>query len=187
MRAMKTHLKYIRLYIDSRTKDNVNLADVIDELIEERGLDREVLSSIVCEGMLSAFQKKYPDIELKAEYDQKIGSVVVFVQKKVVSAVEDDYREISLKKARKVDKNLNLADMVWLPFEDGIGRIEILRARQVIASNIRKVEAAAVYDEFKEKEGEIIHGVIHKCERGGTVIKLEETLAFLKKRNIDNY
>ena len=57
----------------------MNLADVIDELIEERGLDREVLSSIVCEGMLSAFQKKYPDIELKAEYDQKIGSVVVFV------------------------------------------------------------------------------------------------------------
>ena len=49
----------------------MKLADVIEELVEERGLDRVVLGSIICEGMLAAYQKKYPDLVLRVEYNKK--------------------------------------------------------------------------------------------------------------------
>ena len=159
----------------------MNLSEVIDELVEERGLDRDVLSSIVREGMLAAYQRKYHKLPFKAEYDQNTGEVVILIQKKIVSTVTDEDSEISLKKVRYIDKKLDLSDMVWLPFTGKIGRIEILRARQVIASQIYQVEAEIVYNEFKDRAGDIIHGVIHKCERSGTVVKLDETLAFLPK------
>lgn len=165
----------------TQPKDTVNLASVIDELVEERGLDREVLSSIVCESMLAAYNKRYPDLVISVEYDRQTGDIVVMAKKTVVSSVEDDDLEISLKKARAIDKNLELGSEVWLPFDGAIGRIEILRAKQVIASSIRKIEADAVYNEFKHREGSIVVGVVHKCERGGAVVKIDDVLAFLPK------
>lgn len=159
----------------------MKLADVIDELVEERGLDRAVLSSIICEGMAAAYEKRYPDLALRVEYDKKSDEIVVQIEKEVASTVMDEEKQISLKKAKFIDKDLEAGQLVWLPFDGKIGRIEILRAKQIIASKIRKVEATAIYNEFKSKEGTIIHGVIHKCERGGVVVKLGDNLAFLPK------
>lgn len=159
----------------------MNLFDVIEELVIERGLDRETLNSIICEGMLAAYQRKYPDLPLKVEYNSEDGSTNVLIEKNVVASVDDPDLEISLKKARNIDKKLKAGNKIWVPFEGKIGRIEILKARQVIANQIRKIEASIVYNEFKEKQGEIVHGVIHKCERGGTIVKLDDTLALLPK------
>lgn len=162
-------------------KDIVKLSAVIEELVEERGLDKEILNNIICEGMLAAYQKKYPALSLRAHYDKKADDVAVEVEKRVVSVVADEDTEISARKAVHVDKSLQQGDSVWVPFDGGIGRIEILRAKQVIAGKIRKIEAEAVCNTFKEKEGSIVHGVIHKCERGGVVVKLQDFLAFLPK------
>ncbi len=159
----------------------MNLFDVIEELVSERGLEREILAEIVCEGMLAAFERKYPDLALKADYDSQSGSVTILTEKKVVPSVKDPEKEISVKKAHAFDKKAKSGDAIWVPFEGKIGRIEILRARQVIANQIRRVEASAVYEEYKDKQGDIVHGTVHKCERGGTVVKLDDQLAFLPK------
>lgn len=170
--------------LSSHTKENVNLFDVIEELVTERGLDRNTITDIICEGILAAYERKYPHLILKAEYDAKNNVVAIFVEKKVVASVVDPDTEISLKKARSLDKKVAEEGSVWVPFEQKIGRIEILRARQVIANKIRKIEAAAVYDEFKDRQGDIIHGSIHKCERGGAVVKIDDHLAFLPKNGM---
>jgi transcription termination/antitermination protein NusA len=162
----------------------VNLFDVIEELVSERGLARETLENIVCEGMLAAFERKYPDLSLKAEYDTVTGGVNILAEKTVVPSVKDPETEISVKKAHTFDKNAKSGDVIWAPFEGKIGRIEILRARQVIANQIRRIEASAVYEEFKDKLGEVVHGSIHKCERGGAVVKIEDQMAFLPKSNM---
>lgn len=159
----------------------MKLADVIDELVEERGLDKEILSDIVCEGLLAAYQKRYPYLTLRVAYDKKTGEIQIEVEKEIVSTVEDDEFEISLRKARSLGLNQEVGEKVYLPFDGKIGRIEILRAKQVIASKIRTIESAAVYNEFKEKEGSIVLGTIHKCERDGYVVKIQETMAFLPK------
>ncbi len=157
----------------------MKLTDVIAELVEERGLDKSVLSSIVCEGMLAAYERKYPNLILKAQEDPATGTLVIFVQKTVVASVEDESNQVSLKKARNIDKNVALDDTMWLPFEGKVGRIEVLKARQVIASKIKNIEALAVYNEFKHKQGQVVIGVVHKCERNGVLVKLGDVFAFL--------
>lgn len=167
--------------IPKNIKDTVKLSGVIEELVEERGLDRSVLGSIISEGMLAAYQKKYPSLSLRAHYDKKTDEVVVEVERLVVSTVDQEATQISLRKAQNIDKDLVVGERVWLPFEGTIGRIEILRAKQVIASKIRKIEADAIYNQFKDKEGTIVHGVVHKCERGGVTVKLQDFMAFLPR------
>lgn len=156
----------------------MKLADVIDELVEERGLAKKALGEVVCEGMLAAYQRKYPELELKVEEDS-IGDLAVLVQKTVVPAVDDEYTQISLKKARNIDKALDLDSLVWVPFDGKIGRVEVLRARQVIASRIKQIEAHVVYDAFKNKQGQIIVGTVHKVERNGLSVKFGDVYAFL--------
>ena len=114
----------------------MKLSSVIEELEKEKGLDRAILSSIICEGMLAAYQKKYPELEFSVIHDKKTDEIAVSVKKTVVAAVEDENKEISTRKAKFIDKKLKEGDAVWQPFEGKIGRIEVLRAKQVIASKI---------------------------------------------------
>lgn len=159
----------------------MKLAEVIDELVEERGLDKEILSDIVSEGLLAAYQKRYPELDIRVVYEKKTGELLIEIQKEVVSAVDDDDAQISLRKVKSLGLPQEIGQKVYVPFDGKIGRIEILRAKQVISSKIRTIESAAVYNEFKDKEGSIVLGTIHKCERDGYVVKVQETLAFLPK------
>ena len=59
----------------------MNLVDVINQLVEERGLDRNILNSIICEGILAAYEKKYSNLELKVDYNKKTGEAEVKVKK----------------------------------------------------------------------------------------------------------
>ena len=157
----------------------MKLADVIDELVEERGLEKQSLSAIVCEGMLAAYQRKYPHLALRVEEDSTTGDLVVLAQKTVVNVLDDELAEISLKKAKNIDKDISLGQQLWLPFEGKIGRVEVLRARQVIASKIKNIEAHSIYEQFKNKRGQIIIGTVHKTERNGVLIKFGDVYAFL--------
>jgi len=160
----------------------MKLVDIIEELIKEKGLSEEVVKEIISEGMLAAYQKKYPERDFQIKINRKKGEITTNIQKKVVSSREKEtIDQIGLKRARLIDKKTKEDDLIWVPFEESVGRIEILKARQAMISKIRKVEAATVYTEFKEKEGEVVVGVIHKCSREGTVVKLDDALALLPR------
>ena len=162
----------------------MNLSAVIEGLIEERGLDREQVVEVVCEGVLSAFRKKYPDMELSASYNSKTGEVEVFAQKEVVTSVENDETQISLRRVKVFKPKAKLGDSVAVPLEQGkIGRIEILAAKQVIANKIRDLEQAVVYKDFIDKKGSIVNGIVHKRERAGIAVKIGEVIALLPKEN----
>ena len=159
----------------------MKLSQVIEELVEEKGLDRNLVSEIVCEGILSAYLKKYPTVQLVVTYNKKSDDLVIDAKKTVVAQVTDDLTEISLRKARTFDKKAQLGGTIEVPFQEPIGRIEILRAKQTIAQRIRDIEAKQVYDQFKDKVNTIVHGVIYKAEHAGVTVKLSEALAFLPK------
>jgi N utilization substance protein A len=159
----------------------VKLSEVIEELVEEKGLDRSTLSQIISEGLLAAYKKKYPDVEIKINLNKKTEEIEVLVDKEVVSSVSDEDKQISLRKARTFNHEANLGEIIEIPFEKPIGRIEILKAKQIIAQKIRSIEAQIIYNQFKSKEGTIVQGVIHKCERNGITVKIQDTLSFLPK------
>lgn len=157
----------------------MKLTEVIDSLIEERGLNREQVSSIVCEGILAAYEKKYPYAQFSISVNKKTGDMEVLVDKTVVAYVEDEDIEISVRKAKTIDANAKLDDVIRVPFEGSIGRIEILAAKNIIATKIRELEQMAICNEFKDKKGSIITGVAHKREHAGLVVKVGEVLALL--------
>src|SRR5690606_16161220 len=173
------HTYHCKNATSSYEGNRVTLADVIAELVEERGLDKDDRGSVVCEGMLAAYERKYPGLVFQIKENTETGDLVVLVKKTVVTAVDDEYSEISLKKARNINKDAALGDLLLLPFEGKVGRIEVLRARQVIASKIKNIEALVVYNAYKNKQGQIIVGVVHKCERNGISVKFGDTFAFL--------
>lgn len=160
----------------------MKLSQVIEELVEERGLDKGILGDIVCEGILSAYQKKYPEARLRVAYNKKTDDVDILVTKKIVSTVADELQEISQRKAQGVKKGATTGEEIEISFEAPIGRIEILRAKQIIAQRIKEVEAKVIFDKFTDRAGTIIHGIVHKIEHAGIVVKLDnEALAFLPK------
>jgi N utilization substance protein A len=162
----------------------VNLTDVINTLVEERGLEREKIIEIVCEGVLAAYTKKFPDLDLAVEFNQKLGSAEVFTNKKVVRSVSDEMQEVSLRKAKVIKPKVKEGDVIQVPFGERVGRIEVAAAKQIIANKIREVEQLAVYTEFKEKEGTVVSGMAHKRERGGVVVKIGDVMAFLPKQGL---
>ncbi len=159
----------------------MNLAEVIEGLVEERGLDKIV--SIVCEGMKAAFIKKFPTTSFVVNFNKKTGGLDVFAEKRVVSSVANEDSEISLRKARAINPDAEVDDLISVPFEERIGRIEILMVKQLIANKIRELESLAVFSDFKDKLGSILTGVVHKRERNGMVIKIGEVMALLPKDN----
>lgn len=159
----------------------MKLAQVIEELVEEKGLDRDAVADIVCEGLLSAYVKKYPTASLSVVYNKKADELTIFAKKTVVSNVVDDAAEITVRKAHTTHPKAKAGDVIEVPFEEPIGRIEILKAKQLIAQKIRSLESSQVYDAFKDKVGTIIHGVVHKVEMAGVTIKIDDVLAFLPK------
>jgi transcription termination/antitermination protein NusA len=159
----------------------VKISHVIEELVEERSLEYSVIADIICEGLLAAYKKKYPEAPIKVSLDKKKDEVVITTEKTVVNTVQDDLLEIGIRKARVVYPEASLGQVIEVPFEGPIGRIEILKAKQVIAQRIRTIEANAIYKEFKPKEGTLVVGIIHKAERNGVTVKLGDTLAFLPK------
>lgn len=159
----------------------MKISQVIEELVEERSIEYGVISDIICEGLLAAYKKKYPEARLSVAIDTKTDEVEVRAEKTVINSPQDEIMEISLRKARTFKPDAVLGDVVSVPFEGPIGRIEILKAKQVIAQRIRSIEAAAVYREFKPKEGSLVVGTVHKTERNGVTVKIGDTLAFLPK------
>lgn len=157
----------------------MNLTDVIETLVDERNLDREQVVEVVREGITTAYSKKYPEIEFVVKYNNHSGEMDVFVEKEVVTTINDTAYEINVRKARTIKPDAQVGDLVMEPFAEPVGRIEMLAAKQYIATGIRQLEQQGVYNEFKEKEGEIVNGRVHKRERAGFVVKMGEAMAFL--------
>lgn len=162
----------------------MNLTDVIEVLVEERGLDKEKIIEIVCDGILAAYTKKFPNVTFHVTFNRKTGNMEVSTEKKVVSSVSDDEKEISLRRAKIIDPSAQPEQIITVPFDDRIGRIEILTAKQIIASKIRDLEQFAIFKDFENKKGIIVTGTVHKKERAGLAVKLGEVLALLPHDHI---
>jgi transcription termination/antitermination protein NusA len=159
----------------------VKLSAVLDELVSEKSLDRATVSAIVCEGILAAYKKRYPDLNIQVIYNKKNDEIAVSIVKSVVAQVTDEATQISIRKARALRDDIAVGEDLEVPFHEPIGRIEILKAKQIIAQKIRAIEAQNIYKAFKPKEGTIVHGIVYKIEHSGAIIKLGDVFGFLPK------
>ncbi len=154
----------------------------ITQLAAEKNLSREVVLGAVESALVSAYRKNNfdPNQNISVKIDPANGRVTVWVEKTVVEKVSDSQTEISLYDARNINADASLEDLVYV--EDtphNAGRIAAQTAKQVILQRLHEAEHSAIFEEFADKEGEVVTGVVRRIETRQVYIDLGRTEAVM--------
>jgi N utilization substance protein A len=161
-----------------------NLNHIIDQVVKDKGIARDVLVEALESAVLSAANKKYRNTrDLEAHFNEEIGEVEVFEFVSVVDEVVDSYKEIDLAEAKEVDPEVEVGDSLGMMLEAGsFSRIAAQTAKQVIIQKVREAEREGVFNEFKDRIGEVVNGIVRRYERGDLIVDLGRAEALLPSR-----
>lgn len=156
-------------------KNEIILA--FNEVLEEKGLPKEVIYHALESAMVSAYRKSVNASsaqQVVAKIDLDKGEFRIFAEKEVVDTVQDDRTEVTLEVARQYDPDVNMGDMALVESTpDNFGRVAAQTARQVIQQKIREAERQMQFDYYTKQVGEIISGVVQATGSHGLTIGLE--------------
>ena len=157
---------------------------VIDQVSREKGISRDVLVVTLKEAIESAARKKLgPRIDVEVHYDEKTGEVDVFQFKEVVEDVQDPEVELTYEEGLGYDAECELGDSLGIKVDtSSFGRIAAQSAKQVIIQKMKEAEKTAVYENFIQKKGEIINGIVQRVDRGNIIVNLGQAEAILTSR-----
>jgi N utilization substance protein A len=151
-----------------------DLLRTIDQVSRDKGIESKVLIDALEEAVRSAAKKKFgPEYELEVNFNKEIGEIEVFEFKEVVDNVTNERLQVSLEEARELDPESEIGDSLGIKMDtDTLGRIAAQSARQVIMQRLREAERDAVYEDFKDRKGEIINGIVQRFEKGAIIANL---------------
>jgi N utilization substance protein A len=160
------------------------LKRVIDQVSREKGLDREVLIKTLEEAVKAAARKKFgSNYDLEVNFNDEAGEIEVFEFKEVVDEVTNEHLQISLEGAHKIDPESEIGDSLGVKMgTDEFGRIAAQSAKQVIMQRLREAERNVVFGDYKDRRGEIVHGIIQRFDKGSIIVNLGRTEAELPLR-----
>src|SRR5574344_1573900 len=164
-----------------------NLNEVFEELEKEKGISKDVVISSLCDAMVAAYKKhlKMKEVEnVEALLDEQSGEIGIFKGKTVVESVEDEDNQISLAEAKEIDEDVELGDEVKLEVTpEQFGRIAAQAANQVLTQRIREAERNLVLNEFLDKKGTLITGIIQKVDdRRNVIVNIGKTDAIMPRK-----
>lgn len=143
-----------------------DLVGALEEIERERGIGMNTLLEAVEQALVSAYRRHFGTAEnVVVRLDRSTGQFRMFVQKKVVEEVADPDAEISLAEAREIHPGYEVGDVVEKEVDTQVfGRIAAQTAKQVVVQRIREAERDMIYDEFIQREGDIITGVVQRVQ-----------------------
>ena len=160
---------------------SLNLKHTIDQIVKEKGIDKGIVLEALEQAVLTAANKKFRNTrDLEVHYNEEVGEVELFEFVTVVEEVQDSYKEIELEEAREIDPEVEIGDSLGLKMDaSGFSRIAAQTAKQVIIQKVREAERETIFNEFKDRMGELINGVVRRFERGDLVVDLGRAEALL--------
>jgi N utilization substance protein A len=160
------------------------LAQTIDQLSREKGIDPEIIVAALEDAMVVAARKYYKTVEeMRCRFDRETGHLAVFVVKKVADPVVDPVLEISLAEARRLDPQVEVGGEIHIPKPtDVLGRIAAQTAKQVIFQKVREAERDIVVAEYNGRAGELLHCVVKRLEGPEVIVELGRHEARMPKR-----
>lgn len=161
------------------------LSRVIEQVSKEKGIDRSIVITAVEQAMLSAARKVVaPTSQIEAKYNPDIGEVELFKILTVVERVNDPELEISLEDARKnLDPEAQLGDELLEKLDQRYGRIAAQAAKQNLIQKLRDAERDIIFNEFKDRKGELTHsGIVQRFEKKNIIVNLGRTDAILPEK-----
>ncbi len=158
-----------------------------NEIMESRALPQETVLEALSTALVSAYRRDAgigSSQRVEAHIDPVSGRPRIFVEKEVVDEVQDNRTEVDLEKARYFNPEANYGDMVMVQAEGTtkkFGRIAAQTAKQVILQKIREAERNSLYDEFIEREGDLVHGTVQSVNASMVTIGLGRAEAILPR------
>jgi len=169
------------------TPVNQELLSLIEQICREKGVEKSVLVEAILSAVVSAGRKRFGGAEnMHADFDEETGAIVLSSLKTVIDEddIVDDSIEVSLEEAHELRPDISLGDTIEIVHEmDDFGRIAAQTAKQVIIQKVREAERDIVYRDFKDRQGELVNGIVSRIEREGNfIIDLGKTEGLLPRR-----
>ena len=157
--------------------DSGELIRAINDLSKERRVNKDVLFSAIEAALISAYKKNYgKTANVRASIDRDTGEMEVLSRKTVVEEVGDPQCEMTLSEAREIDRRYEVGDLVEVPVTPrDFGRIAAQTAKQVIVQHLREAERGVIYDEYSQKENEILTAIVQRVENRNVYVELGRT------------
>ena len=153
----------------------VNLKREIDQVAKDKGIDPAEIHGALEEAMRQAARKRFgQDKEIEARYNDEIGEVELFEFREVVDEISDRDTQILIADARRdYDPDVEIGDEIGVKLDTtDFGRILAQAAKQVIIQRIRDAERDNTFDEYRDRQGEVVNGIVRRFEKGAIIVDL---------------
>ncbi|MBR1558848.1 MAG: transcription termination/antitermination protein NusA [Clostridia bacterium] len=161
--------------------DSNEFFSALDALSKERRIDKQRLFNAIEQALISAYKKNFgKNANVRATIDPDKGTVEVLSRKTVVDAVEDPQTEMSLEEARAIQPRYEVGDLVEVQVTPkNFGRIAAQTAKQVVVQHLREAERGVIYEEYSQKENEILTAIVQRVENKQVYVELGRTEGLL--------
>ncbi|MBW2423759.1 MAG: transcription termination/antitermination protein NusA, partial [Deltaproteobacteria bacterium] len=153
----------------------MNLKREIDQIAKDKGIESNEITGALEEAMRQAARKRFgQDKEIEARYNDEIGEVELFEFREVVSEITDPETQILIDEARRdYDPEVEEGDEIGVKLDTSdFGRILAQTAKQVIIQRIRDAERENTFDEYRDRQGEVVNGIVRRFEKGAIIVDL---------------
>ncbi|WP_425063938.1 transcription termination factor NusA [Pyruvatibacter mobilis] len=163
--------------------NRLELLQIADAVAREKSIDKAIVIEALEDAIQKAARSRYgAENEIRARIDPKTGEIQLNRLQEVVETVENDATEISLEDARVRNPAAVVGDFLTEPLPPiDFGRIAAQTAKQVIVQKVRDAERDRQYDEFKDRVGEIVHGLVKRVEYGHVIVDLGRAEAIVRR------
>ncbi len=166
-------------------KMNDEFIDALKEIVKEKGISSDMLFTTIEDALVAAYKKNYANSGVSSQnvrvtMNRETGEIHVYAQKVVVEITEDEVIEISVEDAKELSARYEIGDTVEIEVTPKtFGRVEAQLAKQVVVQRIKEAERNIVYNEFIEKEFDIITGSVIRKDKGNVFVDLGKIEAVL--------
>jgi len=159
----------------------IGLKREIDQIAKDKGIDPNEIIGALEEAMKQAARReKGLEKEIEATFNEELGEIELFEFREVVEEVTDPETQIALDAAHEFDPDAEIGDEIGVKMDTtGFGRILAQTAKQVIIQRIREAERDNIFEEYKDRKGDVVNGIVRRFEKGAIIVDLGRTEAVL--------
>lgn len=160
---------------------NAEFMQAFEQLGKEKGIAPEILFDAIEAALISAYKRNFSSAQnVRVSLDRSTGDIHVYARKTIVDAVENTITEMSLTEAREINVSYEIDDIVEVEVTPkNFGRIAAQTAKQVVVQRIREAERGIIYEEFSNRESDILTGIVQRIEQKNVFIDLGKAEAIL--------
>lgn len=168
--------------------NRLELLQIAEAVAREKLIDKELVIEAMEDSLGKAARSRYgAELDIRANIDRNSGEMTMFRAREVVEEVENHFIEMSLEDAQAVNPEAEIGSIITDPLPPmDFGRVAAQTAKQVIVQKVRDAERERTYEEFKDRVGEIINGVVRRVEYGNVIVDLGRGEGIIRRDQLIN-